>query len=78
MGLLEDMVRKAEEDRARAEGREPDFESPAGIAGVVLNPGESVGSDYEEPTLYVSEPAPVAEEVVEPDDDTSDDDDDDA
>lgn len=59
MGLIEEMVKKAEEDRAAAEGREPDFENPAGIAGVVLNPGESVVGEY----------GPVAEEVVEGDDD---------
>lgn len=63
MGLIEESVRAAEIKRAELEGREPDFENPAGIAGIVLNPGESVVGDYVgDKADVVAEPEP---EVVD-------------
>jgi len=53
MDLVQLQVKAAEEERARVEGREPDFDNPAGIAGVVLNvvetPPQEFGPDAEEP-----------------------------
>lgn len=59
MGLIEESVKAAEIKRAELEGREPDFDNPAGIAGVVLNPGESVTGEFGDQTpaeLVKSEP----------------------
>lgn len=65
MGLIEDMVRDAEIKRAEAEGRKPDFENPAGIAGVELNLTEESGAgNVNDPDA--SGESPVAEEVVAP------------
>lgn len=63
MGLIEEQVKEAERKRAELEGREPDYENPAGIAGVVLNPGDSyvaVYSGYDQQLLdpETLEPAP--------------------
>lgn len=73
MGLIEEMVKDAEIKRAEVEGREPDLESPAGIAGVVLNPGESVVGEF-----FADDPGtPVDDVVGEPEPDVVIDDDDD-
>jgi len=65
MGLIEDMVHEAEVKRAALEGREPDFDNPAGIAGVTLNPGESVVGEFINDEFVV-----VDTEAVEPDAET--------
>ena len=62
MDLVQLQVKAAEEDRVRVEGREPDFENPAGIAGVVLNVVENEPQEFGPGEGEAEEPV---EEVVE-------------
>ena len=68
MDMLNQMVRDAETARAIAEDRDPDYENPAGISGVVLNEGENTPEIYTQ--TFDNQPVeedPVEEESVEED-----------